>query len=110
MIDSEHPADADMILDYARKHTRTGQDFEGVKRGDRPWNDPGPLPWRKRSHADKVEERDEQTEKPILRAIVFDMSSCSNIDSTSVQVSHLRSQSQPPTAADCARPCRTWST
>lgn len=89
-----------MILDYAQKHTRTGQDFEGVKRGDRPWNNPGPLPWRKRSHADKVEERDEQAEKPLLKAIVFDMSSCSNIDSTSVQVSHPRSHLSPPTAAD----------
>lgn len=77
-----------MILDYAQKHTRTGQDFEGVKRGDRPWNNPGPLPWKKkRMHAEEVEARDEQAEKPILKAIVFDMSSCSNIDSTSVQVS-----------------------
>ncbi|GAA5975756.1 hypothetical protein JCM10908_005271 [Rhodotorula pacifica] len=77
---------ADMILDYAQKHTRTGQDFEGVKRGDRPWNNPGPLPWRQgKSHAKDVEERSEEAEKPILRAIVFDMSSCSNIDSTSVQ-------------------------
>lgn len=77
-----------MILEYAYKHTRTGEDFEGAKAGDRPWNNPGPLRWRTKKaskRAEEAEAQELQAEKPILRAIVFDMSSCSNIDSTSVQ-------------------------
>ncbi|BGP38822.1 Sulfate permease 2 [Rhodotorula kratochvilovae] len=75
---------ADLILEYAQKHTRAGQTFENVSTGDRPWNNPGPLPWRKSKGTATPEER-EAAEKPLLRAVVFDMSSCSNIDTTSVQ-------------------------
>jgi len=78
-----HP-DADVILDFAKKHTRSGHNYDGVPTGDRPWNDPGELPWRKNKGA-RTPEQEAEAEKPLLRAVVFDMSSCSNIDTTSVQ-------------------------
>ncbi|BGP30935.1 Sulfate permease 2 [Rhodotorula toruloides] len=75
---------ADMIVEHAHKHTRPGDQLDNVRAGDRPWNNPGPLPWRKRKAASTPEEQ-AALDKPILRAVVFDMSSCSNIDTTSVQ-------------------------
>jgi sodium-independent sulfate anion transporter 11 len=38
---------ADVILEHAKLHTRSGQNFAEVKPGDRPWNDPGPSRWAK---------------------------------------------------------------
>lgn len=73
-----------MIVEYAHKHTRPGDQLDNVKAGERPWNNPGPLRWRKRKGASTPAEQ-AQADKPILRAVVFDMSSCSNIDTTSVQ-------------------------
>ncbi|BGP69227.1 Sulfate permease 2 [Rhodotorula toruloides] len=75
---------ADMIVEHAHKHTRPGDQLDNVRAGDRPWNNPGPFPWRKRKAASTPEEQ-AALDKPILRAVVFDMSSCSNIDTTSVQ-------------------------
>ncbi|GEM06635.1 sulfate permease [Rhodotorula toruloides] len=75
---------ADMIVEYAHKHTRPNDQLDNVRAGDRPWNNPGALPWRRRKAASTPEEQ-AAADKPILRAVVFDMSSCSNIDTTSVQ-------------------------
>ncbi|GAA6008582.1 hypothetical protein JCM10207_007166 [Rhodosporidiobolus poonsookiae] len=80
---------ADVVLDYAKKHTRPGQTFEYASKGDRPWNDPGVPPWRRGKKGKGSDTPDSdvtaESEKPVLRAVVFDMSSCSNIDTTSVQ-------------------------
>ncbi|GAA5840778.1 hypothetical protein JCM9279_001217 [Rhodotorula babjevae] len=73
---------ADVILDYAKQHTRSGHNYDNVPTGDRPWNNAGRLPWQKKKAA---ADEDEEAQKPLLRAVVFDMSSCSNIDTTSVQ-------------------------
>lgn len=80
----------DQILDYAREHTRSGQDFSQTKAGARPWNDPGPSRWARKKEeaalaagAETPAER--EAKKPILRAVVFDMSCVSNLDTTSVQ-------------------------
>lgn len=77
----------DQIADYAREHTRSGQDYTLVAPGDRPWNDPGPNRWqRKRAISEKeIARREAEARKPILRAIVLDFSGVSNVDTTSVQ-------------------------
>ncbi|GJN87603.1 hypothetical protein Rhopal_000558-T1 [Rhodotorula paludigena] len=75
---------SDMILEHAHKHTRSGENWDNVPAGDRPWNNPGPLPW-KRGKQEPTQAELVEAEKPLLRAVVFDMSSCSNIDTTSVQ-------------------------
>ncbi|KAM0748675.1 sulfate permease [Meredithblackwellia eburnea MCA 4105] len=74
---------AEEILDYAKKHTRAGQDYTSGNPGDRPWNDPAPPRWRKSSSVDTQAEAN--AAKPLLRAIVFDFSSVSNLDTTAVQ-------------------------
>ncbi|KAK4057854.1 Sulfate permease 2 [Microbotryomycetes sp. JL221] len=77
----------DQIADYAREFTRSGTNYDNVAPGDRPWNDPGPNYFQRRkakTGADETRAAAEAT-KPILRAVVFDFSSVSNIDSTSVQ-------------------------
>lgn len=88
---------ADIIIDKAKSITRPGY-VPSLKRGDRPWNDPGPpnpwivAPWRlatrwARKHGD--EEKDETSQedtRPLLHALIFDFGSVSNVDSTSVQV------------------------
>lgn len=77
---------ADVVLSYAKQHTRSGQNFEYLDKGDRPWNDPGPSPWgRKKGSATPDSVATAEQQKPILRAVVFDMSSSSHIDTTSVQ-------------------------
>ncbi|GAA5938298.1 SLC26/SulP family anion transporter [Sporobolomyces koalae] len=75
----------DVVLDYAKQHTRSGQVFDG--KGDRNWNDPGPHPWLAKLRARKFSEsKDElKDDRPILRAVVFDFSSVSHVDSTSLQ-------------------------
>ncbi|GAA5969941.1 hypothetical protein JCM11641_008092, partial [Rhodosporidiobolus odoratus] len=77
---------ADILLDYAKKHTRMGGEAVGyIAKGDRPWNDPGPPPWSQKKKTDGRDTPESETEKPFLRAIVFDLSSTSNLDTTSVQ-------------------------
>ncbi|GAA5852562.1 hypothetical protein JCM8547_002544 [Rhodosporidiobolus lusitaniae] len=79
---------ADVILDYAKKHTRPGQTLAYTAKGDRPWNDPGPAPWARlfrKKGSDIPSTPTSETEKPLLRAIVFDLSSSSHLDTTSVQ-------------------------
>lgn len=65
------------IADYVREHTRRGQHAADTAVGDRPWNDPGPA----KGAADPAEDQG----RPLLRAIVFDFSGVSTIDTTGVQ-------------------------
>ncbi|KAI5476103.1 sulfate permease [Pseudohyphozyma bogoriensis] len=78
---------SDIILDYAKLHTRSGRDYSLVKPGDRPWNDPGPSRWSKAPKVDPGAPTPEELEKakPVLRAVIFDFSGVSNVDTTSVQ-------------------------
>ncbi|GAA6031134.1 hypothetical protein JCM8097_004020 [Rhodosporidiobolus ruineniae] len=78
---------ADQIADYAREHTRNGQDYSLVSQGDRPWNDPGPSRFSKSSrNADKfAAQQQANAEKPLLRSVVFDFSGVAQVDTTSVQ-------------------------
>lgn len=68
----------DRLVDYAKQHTRRGKDYSQVKKGDRPWNDPGP---KKGEEAGSESDRD----KPLLRAVILDFSAVANIDTTGVQ-------------------------
>ncbi|GAA5946684.1 hypothetical protein JCM3765_000348 [Sporobolomyces pararoseus] len=76
---------ADVVLDYAKQHTRTGQVYD--QNADRSWNDPGPHPWLMKRRAKKANSDEDlfKDERPILRAVVFDFSSVSHVDSTSLQ-------------------------
>lgn len=96
---------SDIIIDKVKAETRPGK-LQVMRKGDRPWNDPGPPNpvliklWRKatlyhRRHEDAktvdevIADKDFETRndpRPLLRAIVLDFGSVSNIDSTSVQV------------------------
>ncbi len=78
----------DVIVDYAREHTRSGQDYSQLS--SRPWNDPGPSRWAKKKEeaalsAGVETPAEREARKPVLRAVVFDMSCVSNLDTTSVQ-------------------------
>ncbi|KAG0658148.1 hypothetical protein C6P46_006024 [Rhodotorula mucilaginosa] len=77
----------DQIVDYAKEVTRNGQDYYSVPQGDRPWNDPGPNRFQKRGkRADREELKAAENEaKPSLKAVVFDFSGVSNVDTTSIQ-------------------------
>jgi sodium-independent sulfate anion transporter 11 len=67
----------DRLVEYAKKNTRRGKDYSQIKKGDRPWNDPGPK---------KGEEHtEEDSHKPLLRAVILDFSAVANIDTTGVQ-------------------------
>lgn len=94
----------DMILDRIKDQTRPFKAVHYARNGDRPWNDPGPVNpailWlakkvtcgyggrkmqrdideAKRHAAGEIEDS-----RPVLRAIIFDCSSVSNVDTTSVQ-------------------------
>lgn len=90
---------SDIFIDKVRDETRPGTERIYKRLGDRPWNDPGPinpaltkfarkLGFRKR--LDKVMEDAYSAEtsndtRPILKAIIFDFSAVSNVDTTSVQ-------------------------
>lgn len=66
-----------VLTDYIKSTTRRGRDFSSISLADRSWNDPGP-----RNGSDPVAA---DTKKPLLKAIVLDMSSVSHLDTTSVQ-------------------------
>ena len=93
MFDSRHAVYVnsarytDQIVDYAKEVTRNGQDYFSVPQGDRPWNDPGPNRFQKRGkRADREElKAAENAAKPSLKAVVFDFSGVSNVDTTSIQ-------------------------
>lgn len=66
-----------ILVDYVKANMRRGRDMSDIKVSDRPWNDPGTR--------NGAEEQIENMKKPILRAIVLDFSSVSQIDTTAVQ-------------------------
>ncbi|KIL68649.1 hypothetical protein M378DRAFT_71186 [Amanita muscaria Koide BX008] len=67
----------EQVVDYVKSNMQRGQDKKYISAGDRPWNDPG-----LRSGSN---EEDDNKAKPELRAIVFDFSPVSQIDTTAVQ-------------------------
>ncbi|GAA5986932.1 hypothetical protein JCM10908_000960 [Rhodotorula pacifica] len=77
----------DQIVDYAKQTTRNGQDYYSVPQGDRPWNDPGPNRFQQRGdRALREQEKAVANQaKPSLKAVVFDFSGVSNVDTTSIQ-------------------------
>lgn len=69
----------DTLTDYVRKYTRRDIDYsKPVKLGDRPWNDHGPR--HRKFDPDAIDTR------PILRAVVFDLSCTPHIDLTAVNI------------------------
>jgi len=66
-------------VDYVKANMQRGRDMTHVKPSDRPWNDPGP------GRGGNEEEQFQNLRKPVLHAIVLDLSNCSHIDTTSVQ-------------------------
>jgi len=70
----------DRIVDYAKEKTRRGRASQYKKLGDRPWNE-GYVP----RSMDKILHMNENDHRPLLRAVVYDFSAVSNIDSTGIQ-------------------------
>jgi sodium-independent sulfate anion transporter 11 len=66
----------DQLTDTVFSKTRRTNASTFNKKGDRPWNDPGP---RSGKAAEEAEER------PTLKAIILDFSSVNNVDLTSIQ-------------------------
>ena len=67
------------IADYVRAHTKRDIDpavYANQKLGDRPWNENGPR---------KYQPPTEEDTRPILRAIIFDMSCSPHVDLTGAQ-------------------------
>ncbi len=87
-----------MLIDRVKEQTRPGKPASLNKLGDRPWNDPGPpnpalvkaarfVTCRSRKNVDAEAELNEfaYDKRPLLRAMIFDFSSVSHVDTTSVQ-------------------------
>ncbi|KAF9264887.1 sulfate permease [Marasmius fiardii PR-910] len=70
----------DVIVDYVKTHMRRGMDLSTIKLGDRPWNDPGPG-----RGGSNMSAQEENARKPVLHAVVLDLSSISHIDTTAIQ-------------------------
>lgn len=66
----------DFLMDEVKRVTRTGRATQGIKLGDRPWNDNGPRHLKESLTVD---------ERPILRAVILDFSSVPYLDATGVQ-------------------------
>ncbi|EMG48418.1 SUL1 Sulfate permease 1 [Candida maltosa Xu316] len=75
----------DRVSDEAKRLTRRGKPFDYSAVGSRPWNDPGPLRWNLPFIKKKVEVKPEDDNRPILRIVHFDFSTCASIDVTSIQ-------------------------
>lgn len=94
----------EMILDRIKTETRPFKAVKYARNGDRPWNDPGPVnpavAWvakkvtcglggrkmqQKIDEAKRAAAGEIDDPRPVLRAIIFDCSSVSNVDTTSVQ-------------------------
>jgi sodium-independent sulfate anion transporter 11 len=93
---------ADIFMDKVRESTRPRATSAYKTRGDRPWNDPGPInphlrgvakiltcglakrKLEKAAENDYINDHTEDT-RPLLKAIIFDFSSVSNVDTTSIQ-------------------------
>ncbi|KAJ5526643.1 hypothetical protein N7513_010802 [Penicillium frequentans] len=67
----------DALVQTIFNSTRRTNPHAYARRGDRPWNDPGPRPGR------AVEETEDT--RPLLQAVILDFSSVNNVDTTSVQ-------------------------
>ena len=80
---------ASHTLDHLTTHilanTRRTNPNHYAKKGDRPWNDPGPSRLLLRSSQRKQSEVEKVDGLPTLKAIIFDFSSVNNVDITSVQ-------------------------
>ncbi len=70
----------DRIVDYAKEKTRRGCAVHHKTLGDRPWNE-GFVP----RSMDKLLHQNENDNRPLLHAVVYDFSAVSAIDTTSVQ-------------------------
>jgi len=80
-----------MIQEITRQTRRTNRN-QYAKRGDRPWNDPGPRRGREAIYDDSL---------PTLKAVILDFSSVNNVDVTSVQLMiDVRNQLDRYTAPD----------
>ncbi|RYP87322.1 hypothetical protein DL769_000526 [Monosporascus sp. CRB-8-3] len=80
----------DYLSSYIFANTRRTQADSFARRGDRPWNDPGP----KKGQV-------EDTGKPTLKAVILDFSSVNTVDVTSVQqLIDIRNQMDRYTAPD----------
>jgi len=77
----------DVIADTVRAQFRSGVDYSLGRPGDRPWNDPGPSRWHKAKQLapGELSEDEIKASRPLLRAIIFDFSGVSALDTTSVQ-------------------------
>ncbi|TKY86276.1 hypothetical protein EX895_005101 [Sporisorium graminicola] len=87
---------ADLLIDRVKETTRPGKPASSSKLGDRPWNDPGPpnpklvkafraVTCRGRKNIDGSLAGTDADARPLLRAMIFDFSSVSHVDTTSVQ-------------------------
>ncbi|KAF8582670.1 sulfate permease [Ramaria rubella] len=65
-----------VLMDHIKETTRRAKDLSSVPMSDRPWNDPGPQ---------RGDDAAVDTKKPILKAVVLDLSAVGNLDTTSVQ-------------------------
>ncbi|KAL1997870.1 hypothetical protein VTN02DRAFT_533 [Thermoascus thermophilus] len=66
----------DYLVETIYKQTRRTRLHTYSKKGDRPWNMPGPRPGQK---------EEDRSNLPLLRAIILDFSSVNNVDVTSIQ-------------------------
>ncbi|PWN44340.1 sulfate permease, partial [Ceraceosorus guamensis] len=96
---------ADVLIEEAKVQTRPAASSLYKSRGDRPWNDPGPVnPYFSRAgraflcgsaarkadakykEAVEAEARLAHDTRPLLRAFIFDFSSVPHVDTTSIQM------------------------
>ncbi|KAF8578171.1 sulfate permease [Ramaria rubella] len=66
-----------ILVDYIKETTRRGKDLTSVSFSDRRWNDPGPHKGTAGAATG--------AQKPVLKAVVFDLSAVGNLDTTSIQ-------------------------
>ena len=89
----------DYLSSYIFAHTRRTHQDSYLRRGDRPWNDPGDKKKGKKGSSGN-EDVDEDS-RPPLKAVILDFSSVNNVDVTSVQqLIDIRNQMDRYTAPD----------
>jgi solute carrier family 26 (sodium-independent sulfate anion transporter), member 11 len=67
------------LTTYITTHTRRTSDEQFERESDRLWNDPGP------KASIKLGDDDDDDDRPLLRAVVLDLSAVNNMDVTSIQ-------------------------
>ncbi|KAK3181351.1 hypothetical protein K4F52_007365 [Lecanicillium sp. MT-2017a] len=83
------------MTDFIKERTRRTSPETFERKGDRPWNNPGP------PKSAKSRQQPQDTEMPALKAIILDFSSVNNVDITSVQrLIDVRNQLDKYTAPD----------